>query len=138
MATACDISGAVYPAEYKEHRIIPMEGISLKPAFAGESLHRVKPIFWMHEGNRAVRSGQWKAVMKFKGEWELYNIEEDRTEQNNLVKKNPLVAQMLIRQWEDWAATTYVDEWIGRVRTDWGEEVKGPEGGKKKAKAKNP
>jgi arylsulfatase len=138
MATACDISGAVYPAEFKDHRILPMEGISLRPAFAGAPLHRVKPIFWMHEGNRAVRSGPWKAVMKFKGEWELYNIDEDRTEQNNLVKKNPLVAQMLIRQWEDWAATTYVDEWIGRARNDWGEEPKMPGGGKQKAKAKNP
>lgn len=132
MATACDVSGAVYPAEFKDHRILPMEGISLKPAFAGEPLHRVKPIFWMHEGNRAVRSGPWKAVMKFKGEWELYNIDEDRTEQNNLVKKNPLVAQMLIREWEDWAATTFVDEWIGKVRNDWGEEVKAADEGKTK------
>jgi arylsulfatase len=135
MATACDITGALYPAEFKAHRILPMEGISLKPAFAGDPLHRVKPIFWMHEGNRAIRSGPWKAVMKFKGEWELYNIEADRTEQNNLVKKNPLVAQMLIRQWEDWAATSYVDEWIGKVRNDWGEEPRA-QGGAKKQTAK--
>ncbi|OAI57670.1 arylsulfatase, partial [Verrucomicrobiaceae bacterium SCGC AG-212-N21] len=53
MATACDVSGALYPGEFKGHRILPMEGLSLKPAFAGEPLHRVKPIFWMHEGNRA-------------------------------------------------------------------------------------
>jgi arylsulfatase A-like enzyme len=132
MATACDISGALYPGEFKGHRILPMEGLSLKPAFAGEPLHRVKPIFWMHEGNRAIRSGPWKAVMKFKGEWELYNIEEDRTEQNNLVKKHVHLAQSMIRQWEDWAASSFVDEWIGRVRTDWGEEVKAPGDGTKK------
>jgi arylsulfatase A-like enzyme len=136
MATACDISGALYPGEFKGHRILPMEGLSLKPAFAGEPLHRVKPIFWMHEGNRAIRSGPWKAVMKFKGEWELYNIEEDRTEQNNLVKKHVHLAQSMIRQWEDWAASSFVDEWVGRVRTDWGEEVKAPGDGKKKAKGK--
>ena len=67
MGTAVDVSGALYPAEFKGHRILPMEGVSLRPALAGEALHRVKPIFWMHEGNRAVRSGPWKAVMKFKG-----------------------------------------------------------------------
>jgi arylsulfatase len=76
--------------------------------------------------------------MKFKGEWELYNIEEDRTEQNNLVKKNPLVAQMLIRQWEDWAATTFVDEWIGKVRNDWGEEPKPAGNAKQSPGAKKP
>jgi arylsulfatase A-like enzyme len=136
MATACDISGALYPGEFKGHRILPMEGLSLKPAFASEPLHRVKPIFWMHEGNRAIRSGPWKAVMKFKGEWELYNIDEDRTEQHNLVKKHVHLAQSLIRQWEDWAASSFVDEWVGRVRTDWGEEVKAPGEGKKKDKGK--
>lgn len=132
MATACDVSGALYPGEFRGHRILPMEGLSLRPALAGEPLHRVKPIFWMHEGNRAIRSGPWKAVMKFKGEWELYNIEEDRTEANNLVKKHVHLAQSMIRQWNDWAASTFVDEWIGRVRTDWGEEVKPPGEGKKR------
>ena len=92
------------------------------PAFQGEPLHRVKPIFWMHEGNRAVRSGPWKLVMKFKGEWELYNIPADRTEQHNLIQDRPAVAELLIQQWNDWAATTFVDEWVGSVRNDWGEE----------------
>jgi arylsulfatase A-like enzyme len=124
MATACDISGALYPNEFKGHRILPMEGISLKPALAGEPLHRVKPIFWMHEGNRAVRSGPWKLVMKFKGDWELYNIEDDRTEQHNLFKERPAIAGLLKQQWDDWAATSFVDEWNGSVRNDWGEELK--------------
>ena len=136
MATACDLSGALYPNEFNGHRILPMEGISLKPAFAGEPLHRVKPIFWMHEGNRAVRSGPWKLVMKFKGDWELYNIEEDRTEQKNLFKERPAVAGLLKQQWDDWAATSFVDEWIGGVRNDWGDEEgkkAGPKKGTRKA-----
>jgi arylsulfatase len=105
-----------------------MEGLSLRPAFLGQPLHRVKPIFWEHEGNRAVRSGPWKAVMKLKGEWELYHIEEDRTEQNNLIGVNKAVAGLLIRQWDDWAATSFVDPWTGPARNNWGEE---PRNGKK-------
>lgn len=131
MATAVDVGDALYPAEYKGHRILPMEGLSLRPALAGEPLHRVKPIFWEHEGNRAVRSGPWKLVMKYKGEWELYNLDADRTEQNNLVTKHPLVSQMLIRQWNDWAATSFVDQWEGPARTAWGEEVTRVNGPKK-------
>ena len=131
MATACDVTGALYPAEFKGHRILPMEGLSLVPAFKGEPLHRVKPIFWEHEGNRAIRCGPWKAVMKFKGEWELFNIVEDRTEQHNVIAKFPAMAQHLIGQWNDWAATSFVDEWEGSVRNDWGEEIR-PGGAKKK------
>ena len=31
---------------------------------------------------------------------------------------------MLTRQWNDWAATTFVDQWEGFVRNDWGEEIR--------------
>ena len=132
MATAVDLAGATYPATFDKHSILPKEGISLRPAFLGESLHRVKPIFWEHEGNRAVRSGPWKAVMKLKGEWELYNIEEDRTEQHNLIGINKAVAVLLIQQWNDWAATSFVDPWTGPARNNWGEEPIRLSGGKKK------
>lgn len=124
MATACEVSGAIYPAEFNGHAIVPKEGTSLVPAFSGKPLNRWKPIFWEHEGNRAIRSGDWKAVMKFKGEWELYNIAEDRTEQNNLIKQRPAIASVLTEQWENWAASSFVDPWGGEVRTDWGEEIK--------------
>ena len=134
MATACDVTGAVYPAEFKGHKILPAECLSLLPAIQGQPLHRVKPIFWMHEGNRAVRTGPWKLVKKFKGPWELYNIDEDRTEQHDIITKFPAMSQHLIRQWEDWAATTFVDEWIGDVRNDWGEEHRREGDGKKKKK----
>jgi arylsulfatase len=126
MATAVDITGALYPAEFHGRRILPMEGISLVPAFHGKPLHRVKPIFWEHEGNRAIRSGAWKAVMKHKGEWELYQIPNDRTEQRNLIADKPDLARLLIRQWNDWASTTFVDDWDGPPRNDWGHEIRPP------------
>jgi arylsulfatase len=127
MASACDVSGAAYPSEFKGHRIIPMQGLSLRPLLVPPSPSlpvSLSPrlLFWMHEGNRAVRTGPWKLVKKFKGPWELYNIDEDRTEQHDIITKFPAMSQHLIRQWEDWAATTFVDEWIGDVRNDWGEE----------------
>ncbi len=134
MATACDVTGALYPAEFKSRRILPMEGVSLAPAFAGAPLHRVKPIFWEHEGNRAVRSGPWKLVMKFKGPWELYNIAEDRTERNDLIAKKPDLARLLARQWEDWAAASFVDDWTGETRNDWGEEMRPATASRGKAK----
>ena len=132
MTTVMDVTGSTYPSEFNHHRILPAEGVSLRPAFLGQPLHRVKPIFWEHEGNRAVRSGPWKAVMKFKGEWELYNIEEDRTEQHNLAGINKAITGLLAKQWEDWAASSFVDPWTLPPTNNWGAEPIRFSGGKKK------
>lgn len=122
MATAVDLAGAEYPAEFKGHRIQPMEGVSLRPALLGSPLNRSEPIFFEHEGNRAVRDGKWKLVLKHLGPWELYDIEADRTEQNNLIDKQPELAKQLVAKWEAWAERADVGPWPGKVRTDAGEE----------------
>jgi arylsulfatase A-like enzyme len=74
--------------------IQPMEGVSLRPAFAGGRIRRTHPIFWEHEGNRAIRSGRWKLVSRFPDGWELYDMNADRTN---------------------------VDRWPGPRLTDWGD-----------------
>jgi arylsulfatase len=101
-----------------------MEGASLVPVFSGEPIDRQAPIYWEHEGNRAIRKGKWKLVMKFMGPWELYDIEADRTEQNNLIDNKPELAKQLIAEWEAWAKRSDVDQWEGELRQDSGEPVK--------------
>jgi len=123
MATAVDLTGAAYPAQRGGQAILPMEGTSLAPALKGQPLQRGKPIFWEHEGNRGVRSGPWKLVMKFLGPWELYNIDTDRTEQQELAAEHPDKVRELADQWEAWAAASFVDPWEGLPRTDWGHEI---------------
>ncbi|MGE3733038.1 MAG: arylsulfatase [Blastocatellales bacterium] len=103
MATAVDLSGAKYPTEINGQKIHPMEGVSLRSVFTGKSLQRPQPIFWEHEGNRAVRSGKWKIVAKEKQPWELYDIETDRTELNDLATKYPDRVKEMSAQWEAWA-----------------------------------
>lgn len=99
MATCLDLGKATYPQGK-----IPVEGISLTPIFNGSKIKRGKPIFWEHEGNRAVRDGNWKLVAKnVKGPWELYNIPADRTEMNNLAEKHPDRVKAMAAQYEDWA-----------------------------------
>jgi arylsulfatase len=108
MATCVDLAGAKYPSELSENKIKPMEGVSLKPTFADESLSRKNPIFWEHESNRAVRDGKWKLVAKADEPWELYDMENDRTELHNLAATNSELVKKLAALWDAWAARANV------------------------------
>ncbi|MCL4112066.1 UNVERIFIED_CONTAM: hypothetical protein GTU68_015700 [Idotea baltica] len=103
MATCVDVAKAHYPAEKDGHKIKPMEGKSLKATFAGGSIDR-EAIYFEHEGNRAIRAGDWKLVAKSNtGPWELYNIALDRSEQNNLAADEPARVRVLTAMWQAYA-----------------------------------
>ena len=102
MATIIDLSGADYAKAAGTDR--RPEGASLVPAFRDKNLRRQKPIFWEHEGNRALRDGKWKLVSKENKPWELYNMETDRTEQHDLAARYPKRVQQMASTWESEAA----------------------------------
>jgi len=104
MATCVDIGGAQYPTEFDGKPIKPMEGVSLRPAFEGRPLHRPRPIFWEHEGNRAVLDPPWKLVALSGQPWRLYNIDSDRTEQHDLAATQPDRVKVLATKWDEYAA----------------------------------
>jgi arylsulfatase len=115
MATCLDISRVKYPNEYNGNQIKELQGVSLVPSFENNPLNRKEPLFWEHEGNRAVIDGKWKLVsaypgswssmldFKYEGNWELYDLEKDRTETNNLATVYPAIVQELSEEWKTWA-----------------------------------
>ncbi len=122
MSTMVELMGANYPTEKDGNKIHPMEGVSLVPIFKGEEIRRETPIFWEHELNRGVREGDWKLVSKGElldgpyskwtnyklGNWELYNIAEDRSELNDLSKAYPLKVKEMAALWDDYAERIHV------------------------------
>jgi len=106
MATLVDVAGASYPKEREGVAVLPMEGVSLRPTFANQPLLRAAPLFFEHDGSRAVRDGNWKLVSERGGEWELYDIDADRAELNNLAARRPDKARELAARWDDWARRT--------------------------------
>jgi arylsulfatase A-like enzyme len=103
MATCVDLAGAEYPTQVNGIDIKPMEGRSLVPAFAGKPIQR-EAIYWEHEGNRAVRVGDWKLVAKgSNGAWELYNVVEDRSELRNVAAEQPERVTSLTAMWQAYA-----------------------------------
>jgi len=120
MATCVDAAGADYPKEYNGENITPMEGRSLLPAFVDKPIER-EALFWEHEGNRAIRLGKWKLVARTErflritnadlNAWELYDLDADRTETNNLAEQYPDRVKEMSAQWEQWANRLGVLPW---------------------------
>ena len=104
MPTLLEVAHAEYPKQFKSKQIQAMEGTSFVSAFNGGTREALKPIFWEHEGNRAVRFGRWKLVSRHPDEWELYDMETDRTELHNLASQQPEKVKELAKLYEDWAA----------------------------------
>jgi arylsulfatase len=103
MATCADISGAQYPATFADQKITPLAGKSLAPVFDGKTREPRSPLFWEHEGNRAMREDQWKLVATKAGDWELYDLAADRTELTNLAQAQPERAKAMLGAWNTWA-----------------------------------
>jgi arylsulfatase A-like enzyme len=112
MATCVDVARATYPTELNGRKIQPMEGVSLAPALRGGPLGRKNPLFWEHEGNRALRQGNWKLVAKDPtGPWELYDMTKDRTEMHDLAGQHPEKVKEMAALWEQWAKRTHAIPW---------------------------
>jgi len=110
MATCMDVSGGAYPSTFKGQAIQPMEGESLMKAVNGQK-QRTNPLYWEHEGNRAVRDADWKLVSRYPGDWELFNVAADRTEVNNLASKDAARVQKMSQMYDTWAARCGVIPW---------------------------
>ncbi|QDV35242.1 arylsulfatase [Tautonia plasticadhaerens] len=115
MPTCLDLAGAEYPAERSGLPTIPLEGRSLAPAFSGAPIDR-EALFWEHQGNRAVRVGDWKLVASKGQPWELYDLEADRTELVDLAAERPDTVAELSGRWEAWADRCGVEPWPVRRR----------------------
>ena len=111
MPTCLDAAGASQPTERAGQQTIPLEGESMLPAIERRGWERERPIVWEHEGSRAVRQGQWKLVAAIGGGWELYDMERDRTELDDLYTRNRPKAQELERIYEEWAERCGVLPW---------------------------
>ena len=109
MATALDLAEAAYPETYDSREIAPMDGKSLLPILQGETREGHEYLFWEHFGARAVHHGPWKLVSVGRdAPWELYNLDEDRTELNDLASEQPERVEAMAAEWDVWAQRTNV------------------------------
>ncbi|KAF0175209.1 MAG: arylsulfatase [Limisphaerales bacterium] len=108
--TFLELAGAKYPEKLKDRALTPLPGKSLVPALQGQPLGE-RSLAWEHEGNRAVRVGDWKLVASFRGPWELYDLSRDRAELKNLAAQQPAKVKELTAAWQAWADKVGVVPW---------------------------
>jgi arylsulfatase len=98
--TLLELAGGRRPETWDEKPVPPPPGVSLVPALASDGAVAREFLWWYHEGNRAIRMGDWKLVAEgAKGPWELYDMRTDRCESNNLADKNPEKVRQLSERW---------------------------------------
>ena len=104
LPTLASLAGGAPPAG--------IAGVNMAPMLTGRRQSRT-PIFWEHEGSRAVREGKWKiTAVGPEGAWELYDIDADRSELHNLAAAQPARVRRMAAQWEQWARDNKVLPWI--------------------------
>ena len=99
MATFLDVGQARYPKNVGNRVIDPLQGKSLLPILQGKTRDPHDPLYFHFGTDRALRSGPWKLVSSKLGRWELYNLDEDRTELNDLAAKHPERVKDMAREW---------------------------------------
>lgn len=111
MPTCIELGGGKYPTTYKGRIIRPMDGVSMIPLLRGGTTLPYKTYCWEHNGNKAIRKGDWKLLYNNdKGAkcWELYNVAKDRTEIHDLALQYPDKVEQLAKEYQEWVKRTKV------------------------------
>jgi len=98
--TVLELAGVPVERESNGEWIPTAPGKSLVPALISDVTIPRESLWWLHEGNRAIRVGDWKLVAAKGTPWELYDLKTDRAEQNNLAAKMPGKVKELEAAWQ--------------------------------------
>lgn len=111
MPFCLELAGATYPGSFMSRKLDPLDGINFMPLVNGKGKYPQRTLFWEHQGNRAVRKGDWKLVSLRKMAWELYDLSKDPFEQKDLADKCPEKVSQLRKLYGEWAKDHGVKPW---------------------------
>ncbi|WP_194973296.1 arylsulfatase [Aquiflexum lacus] len=105
--TFYELAGITYPKTWRGKEIAGLAGSSLLPALTGDPdpIHDSTYVFGLeHRGDAMLRKGKWKLLNTEKPfelkNFELYHLENDLSEQQDMKEVNPEKYQELLLEWE--------------------------------------
>jgi arylsulfatase len=114
-ATVLDAAGVPHPETYEGKPVAPLQGKSLAPILRNSRSSVRGPQDWLGWelfGNRAIRQGNWKLLWLCEphgaGKWQLYDLEADPGETNDLSSGRPKIRDQMIRHWSEYAQANNV------------------------------
>jgi len=114
--TLLDAAGARFAGSVDGVRQIPVAGRSFRASLSSAQARETRTVqFFELRGNRAITSGQWRAVALHRtgsdfatDQWELFDLSQDPAEAKDLSRTNPKkLAEMQALWWHE--ARTYSD-----------------------------
>jgi arylsulfatase A-like enzyme len=116
-ATALAAAGGAAPAN--------LDGVDLRPHLTGEKSEPPHTaLYWRLGPQKAIRQGRWKLVdwrdftAKKQSGWQLYDLHQDVSENDDLAAKNPAVVAELSQAWDRWNAKNIAPLWQGSSTED--------------------
>lgn len=97
--TILHLAGGQWPTEFAGSVVPPTPGRNLADTFGNDVDIKREYLWWLHQGNRAIRVNHWKLVSARDGPWELYNLANDRAENENLAAEHPQKLAELEQLW---------------------------------------
>lgn len=97
--TVLALTGGKVPATYEGLKVPPLPGKNLVPDFAKDGQVKRDFLWFCHDGNRALRMGNWKIVADYQTPWELYDLSVDRSEMHNLAATHPEKIREMQQVW---------------------------------------
>jgi arylsulfatase len=111
--TILDLAGVPWPQNLHGQPVPPPPGKSLTPVFSRDDSVQHDYFWWFHDGNRAIRIGDWKLVADHEKPFELYDMRSDRSESRNLAADHPDKVQELEAAW-----TRHAEEFRAQATQD--------------------
>ncbi len=99
--TVLELAGGKWPAAYGSLPVPAPPGKSFWAVFARDVPITRSALWWCHDGNRAIRVGDWKLVADHKKAWELYDLSSDRSETRDLSAVYPDRVKQLEALWNE-------------------------------------
>ncbi|MEQ1824541.1 MAG: sulfatase-like hydrolase/transferase [Pirellula sp.] len=115
--TACAVAGAKAPDT--------LEGVNILPWLKGETAAAPHEyLYWRFGPQKAIRNGKWKLLdvrdmqAKTQSGWQLYDLENDMSEKQNLASSRPEIVSELTTAWNRWNQNNVEPRWIGSPNED--------------------